>query len=299
VVEKAKQTIIELENELTNKLNQSMHVNKNERELRQKIDELNANIFRHEATIRDNKEQMYLVSTENSNLKSDLKNLSQLELALRAEINNLMQQRQELENTLQMVKSKISQDSLSLRKLETQNEALNRQIMSMENTINIATKEVDDMRAESDYMKENLNNKEKENIILKKTLEKKESDLQSSKTALSRANSLLDAHQNNNEFYETTERRKEELKPSMTYTPDYNPQKKSLLTSSLQTFISPYDSPLITFKRQEVPKSAYFNPALTFRVEPKPYPVTPLMTQGTKGETFTADFDDMSKFLQL
>jgi chromosome segregation ATPase len=135
LIDTNKKAVLELESELSSKVHQSMNINKNEMELRSRIDELNAKILKYESVIRESKEELYLVSTENSNLKSDLKNLSNMERALRTEINSLMQQRHELEDTLQRVKVKISQDSLKIRKYETENESLNRQIMSMENTI--------------------------------------------------------------------------------------------------------------------------------------------------------------------
>lgn len=154
MIDTSKKTVIELESELSKRFNQSVHTNKNEAELRHKIDELNSKILKYESLMRENKEEFYLVNTENSNLKSDLKNLSNLERALRNEISNLVAQRQELEDALLRVKTKISQDALELRRYETENEALHRQVMSMENTIIIATKEVDDLKAESDGLKD-------------------------------------------------------------------------------------------------------------------------------------------------
>jgi chromosome segregation ATPase len=154
LIDTSKKTITELESELSKRFNQSMHTNKNEVELRYKIDELNAKILKYESAMRENKEEFYLINTENSNLKSDLKNLTNLERALRNEISNLVSQRQELEDALLRVKTKISKDALELRKYETENEALHRQVMSMENTITIATKEVEDLKNENDGLKD-------------------------------------------------------------------------------------------------------------------------------------------------
>lgn len=154
MIDTSKKTITELESELSKRFNQSMHTNKNEVELRYKIDELNAKILKYESVMRENKEEFYLINTENSNLKSDLKNLTNLERALRNEISNLVSQRQELEDALLRVKTKISKDALELRKYETENEALHRQVMSMENTITIATKEVEDLKNENDGLKD-------------------------------------------------------------------------------------------------------------------------------------------------
>lgn len=154
MIDTSKKTITELESELSKRFNQSMYTNKNEVELRYKIDELNAKILKYESVMRENKEEFYLINTENSNLKSDLKNLTNLERALRNEISNLVSQRQELEDALLRVKTKISKDALELRKYETENEALHRQVMSMENTITIATKEVEDLKNENDGLKD-------------------------------------------------------------------------------------------------------------------------------------------------
>lgn len=265
MIETNKKAVLELEAELSSNLNQSMNINKNEMDLRTKIDELNSKILKNESVIRESKEECYLVSTENTNLKSDLKNLSNMERALRTEINSLMQQRHELEDTLQRVKVKISQDSLKIRKFETENESLNRQIMSMENTISIASKEVDDMKNENLQLKEILNSKERENIFVKKTLERKETDLKNANTALNRANSLLDAHQSTIESFENNEQKVEneyrESNGQSNYTQDYSPYgKRSLERPSNNTFMSPYDSPIVNFKRQPQPSqtSAYY-----------------------------------------
>lgn len=231
-----------------------MYTNKNEVELRYKIDELNAKILKYESVMRENKEEFYLINTENSNLKSDLKNLTNLERALRNEISNLVSQRQELEDALLRVKTKISKDALELRKYETENEALHRQVMSMENTITIATKEVEDLKNENDGLKDWLNSKEKEVILLKRTLERKESELQTSRASLSRANSLLEAHQSSTEYYETTEKRVEEpyeSRASINFTPEYpSYSKKAAVPNSIQSSLDAYSSPISTYRRQ-------------------------------------------------
>lgn len=262
MIASSKKTISDLEADLASNLNQSMHVNKNEMDLRAKIDELNGKLLKYESIIREDKEQFYLINTENANLKSDLKNLSNIERSLRAEVSGLVQQRHNIEETMQKVKAKISQDSLKMRKYETENEALNRQIMSMENTISIASKELQDIKSENKLITESLNNKERENILLKKTLERKDSELSSSKINLNRLSSLLEAHQSNPEAYSTTEKLSitepdpYNLSRISSYTPDYSFHKASLQTPvsrSIQNFVSPYASPISSFKRQNQP----------------------------------------------
>lgn len=295
-------------------------------ELRTKLDELNSKILKYESNIREQKEEFYLINTENTNLKSDIKNLTNMERALRADVSNLMQQRQELENTLQRVKSKISQDSFQIRKYETENEALNRQVMSMENTITIASKEAEDMkerkftlfiilvltsiRNENIQLKEALNNKDKEIIMFRKTLERKESELQSSKASLSRANSLLEAHQSSNEYYETVERRNDEYsapRPTSHYTPDYSPfNKKAAVPNSLASILNPYDSPITSYKRQGAPvvnQGIYSAQSMTPRTPTSslPKPITPVREQARKSQGMnftTASYspENQSKF---
>lgn len=212
--------------------------------------------MKYERIIRDNKEEFYIVNTENLNLNSDLQNLTNVERVLRNENSTLIDQRQEMENTLQMVKTKISQDSLQLRKYECEVESLNRQIMSMENTINLANKEAEDFRRECGVLKENLNNKERENILLKKALEMKDSELQNSSAALNRTNSLLEAHQSNTQLYENIEPRKEYSASRLrgAKTPDYSTMnKKASLMKTIDSMISPYDSPMNSFREQNQP----------------------------------------------
>lgn len=166
----------------------------NEMELRTKIDELNGKVFNFESILRKNKEELYIVNTENTNLKTDLKNLSNMETALRNEITNLLRKREELENILQKVKDKLSQDALEFRKSEMEKETLKRQIMSMENTITIASKQVEDLKNETQKLKQMLMAKDKENIILLGSIDQKEIQIQTLNDSLAHAESLLETY---------------------------------------------------------------------------------------------------------
>jgi len=181
--------------------------------------------------------------------------------------------------------------------------------MSMQNTISIATKEVEEIRSESNYIKECMNNKEKENIVLKKTLDRKEVDLQSSKESLNRANSLIETHQSNSDYYEPAESRKSEVHEyrAAVYTPDYRSGRKSMVPNTSRSIISPYDSPLAGFRRSEIPIQAYYQPQpMTPRSSTIPNlqgSMTPPRAQGTAGEAvFSQSFsklEDKSKSIDL
>ncbi len=69
IIEEAKKNITELENSIASNLNQSIYANKNEQELRFKIEELTSKLLKAESNLRIMKEELYVVKTENENQK--------------------------------------------------------------------------------------------------------------------------------------------------------------------------------------------------------------------------------------
>ncbi|CAI2384967.1 unnamed protein product [Moneuplotes crassus] len=290
VIETSKKTISDLEAEITANLNQSLHINKNEVELRQKIDEQNTKIVKLEAIIRENKEQFYIINTENANLKSDIQSLTSLEKALRSENSSLTEQRQELENTLQMVKGKISQDSLKLRKYDSEIEAMNRQIMRMQNSINLSNREVEDLQSESNMLKQTINNKEKENILLKKALDMKCMELKTTQQNLNRSNSLLEAHKSKPEYYGPDQNEKEH---NSSMRMDRTPQcssfyRKAHNKNSIESMLSPYASPISSFRKQNQSfRSNLSNSSFAARdISAPPQPLKPLTPMKASNEHY-------------
>jgi hypothetical protein len=123
---------------------------------------------------------------------------------------------------------------------------------------------VEDLKNENMLLMEGLNSKERENILVKKTLEKQDSDLKNAYSSLKRANSLLEAHQVDTESYGHTEQKGEsEYRESsnQNYNRDYSPYgRKTVDVPPIKNLMSPYDSPIGTFKRQPQPSqtSSYF-----------------------------------------
>jgi hypothetical protein len=114
---------------------------------------------------------------------------------------------------------------------------------------------VEDLKKEHMLLMEGLNSKERENILVKKTLEKQDSDLKNAYSSLKRANSLLEAHQVDTESYGHTEQKgeNEHREPSnQNYNRDYSPYGRLTVdVPTIQSFMSPYDSPIGTFKRPQ------------------------------------------------
>ena len=249
----------------------------NEVELRNKIDECNSRILKYESIITENKEQLYLINTENTNLKTDLKNLSNMERALRSEVSNVVNKREELENTLQQAKDKMSEDALLLRRSETEKETLQRQIMSMENTISIASKQVEDLKNETHKLKENLITKEKENIVLLGALDQKDIQLKTSQESLQHSNSLLETYKQAKEKYENESKSQYESmiakQNRLSFTPDYPSGLKVEQNSPISKAMYPYDSPLTPYRNNDAkifkssisftPRNGSFYPEMT------------------------------------
>ena len=203
------------------------------------VDDLKSKLITFEAIIRSNKEEMYIVSSENINLKTDLKTLSNMEWTLRQEITNMIKEREGLDETLQFVKNKISHAALELQKSKTENMMLISKIEELNNE-NLSLKEI-------------IGRTETENILMLRGIEKKEFEKSKIKEALDRAHFLLNANNSINEYLELSADKRvnyySHTPVRNSFSVDYSPsKKKEIILQSSNTKINPYASPIDSFR---------------------------------------------------
>ena len=188
--------------------------------------------------LRKNKEEMWIIVTENTNLKADLKSLSSMERALRQEIANMIKEREEKEETNQFINTKISHAAFELHKTKAENMML--------------VNKIEELMNENYSLKEAINHGETDHILMIRALENKEIEKKKMKEALDRAHYLLNANQSMHEYLEISDKRPENYiqTPSKNnYSNEYSPSKKRESTlEMLKSKFNPYASPIESYR---------------------------------------------------
>lgn len=188
--------------------------------------------------LRANKEELYVFKTENENLKSDIKNLTSLERALRQEITNMIKEREDFEETIQFVNNKISQAALELQKSKAEGASM-------------AVK-IEELKNENYSLKDAVNQKDKENMLIMRTLEKKELENLKLKEDLQRAHMLVESNQSANEYLELSNKRKANFSQPpqhSSYTQEYSSYgHMDIQLNSFKSSINPFDSPISSYR---------------------------------------------------
>lgn len=243
MIEELKRNILELEHALSLQSDHNAYLNRSDKEAKLSVEELNSKVLKYESNIRELNKELYATNSENSNLKSDLKNLSDLERTLRQEIHKMIAEREEFENVIHHNKDSMTQAAFELQKSKNENE--------------IMAATIEELRNEVHYFKNLVNQKDKENVYMLRTIDKKEAEISTTKAALERAHLLLDANQSASEYLEVTDKRKINASKTIIptqYASEYSPYtKRDDFRKVQRRNINPYDSPITTFRSEERP----------------------------------------------
>lgn len=135
-----------MESKLTQNSHTNLMYNKNEEELRKKIEGLIFKINEVSTLVREKDEELFQLNSEKLNLICDIKNLKNSEQGLAQENQLLNQKRSEIEDNMSEFKTAIFGHQTSIRQLEIQNEYLSREIANLKQEKDIFIKDLENIR---------------------------------------------------------------------------------------------------------------------------------------------------------
>jgi len=128
----------------------------NEYYIQNKYEDARQKISAKDTLLRQKDEIIFGITRENEALKADIRNLESVEVALKTEIDDLVNKRKTLEDINQSLKNQVCEQNIELRRLDSSNNTFQRENQSLIRNIELFKTNTEELLRENNTLKDSL-----------------------------------------------------------------------------------------------------------------------------------------------